>query len=135
MQTHTEKTEHYFSKIRHQHTTENGGLTERLDVVKAKVRYASGLILWVPKDDEFPLLFLEWLAQYRPRINGLEINAEQDNDYLKIRMTGILETFNDARDFINNTKKQRYEEEYAIARGSLRGGYPTHGQGLNNTTK
>lgn len=67
---------------------------------KAVLTYASGLMLILSKNNNSPLLWLEWLAD-NPRVIVTKVINDRDTETIKVRTTACRETFEEAVDYIN----------------------------------
>jgi len=68
---------------------------------KSKVTYASGLMLIVPKENNAPILFLEWMAMKNAGQNILHKVINTDDNCLKIRLNLIKEEYQECSNYIN----------------------------------
>ena len=69
--------------------------------MKAKVEYRSGLMLIIPRMTKAPLLFLEWVANFRAGANVINKIIDNHDDVLKIRLNVSGEDYSNCAEYIN----------------------------------
>jgi hypothetical protein len=69
--------------------------------MNAEIKYQSGYILIIPKAGNAPMLFLEWISQFRAAKVPIH-KVTNDIDFLYIRMNVALESYRICADYINS---------------------------------
>lgn len=82
------------------------GTTYTTYEIKAKVVYNSGWQLIIPKMTKAPLLFLEWLSNYRAGLNIVhKVIVDEEcikEDCIKIRLNCTKNEYIECKDYINS---------------------------------
>ena len=70
-------------------------------IMKATVKYNSGLMLVIPKMTNAPMLLLEWLSKFNAGVNILHKVIENEDGVTKIRLNCSKEQYQECADYIN----------------------------------
>ena len=74
---------------------------QKLKIMKATVKYNSGLMLVIPKITNAPMLLLEWLSRFNAGVNILHKVIENEDGVTKIRLNCSKEQYQECADYIN----------------------------------
>ena len=73
----------------------------KFNIMKATVKYNSGLMLVIPKMTNAPMLFLEWLSRFNAGTNILHKVIENEDGVTKVRLNCSKEQYQECAEYIN----------------------------------